>query len=58
MKKILACILVITLLFTGCSLTAPKIEGTQIKLSEIKYKSVANENKSQMQRLILCVCFI
>ncbi len=48
MKKILACILVITLLFTGCSLTAPKIEGTQIKLSDNKItvdgKTATNDN--------------
>ncbi len=48
MKKILACVLVMTLLFTGCSLVTPKIEGTQIKLSDNKItvdgKKVTNDS--------------
>lgn len=49
MKKILACVLVITLIFTGCSLVnEQKIDGTQIKLSDNKItvdgKTVTNDN--------------
>ena len=48
MKKILACIVAITLLFSGCSLAIPKIEGTQIKLSDNKItvdgKTITNDN--------------
>ncbi len=49
MKKILACVLVMTLLFAGCSLTnEQKIEGTQIKLSDKKItvdgKTVTNDS--------------
>lgn len=48
MKKILVCLLVITLLFSGCSLVTPKIEGTQIKLSDNKItvdgKAITNDN--------------
>ncbi len=48
MKKILACVLVMTLLFTGCSLVTPKIEGTQIKLSDNKItidgKTITNDS--------------
>lgn len=37
MKKILACVLVMVLMFTGCSLVnEQKIDGTQIKLSDKK----------------------
>ena len=48
MKKILACVLVMTLLFTGCSLVnGQKIDGTQIKLSDDKItvdgKKVTND---------------
>ena len=48
MKRFLACVIVLTLLFTGCSLAIPKIEGTQIKLSDNKItvdgKAVTNDN--------------
>ncbi len=49
MKKILACVLVITLIFTGCSLVnEQKIDGTQIKLSDNKItvdgKTVTNDS--------------
>lgn len=49
MKKILACVLVLTLIFTGCSLVnEQKIDGTQIKLSDNKItvdgKTVTNDN--------------
>ena len=48
MKKILACVLVMVLMFTGCSLVnEQKIEGTQIKLSDKKItvdgKAVTND---------------
>lgn len=48
MKKILACVLVMVLMFTGCSLVnEQKIEGTQIKLSDKKItvdgKTVTND---------------
>ena len=49
MKKILACVLVLTLIFTGCSLVnEQKIDGTQIKLSDNKItvdgKTVTNDS--------------
>ena len=48
MKKVLACIIVITLLFSGCSFATPEIEGTQIKLSDNKItvdgKMVTSDN--------------
>lgn len=48
MKKILACVLVMVLMFTGCSLVnEQKIDGTQIKLSDNKItvdgKAVTND---------------
>ena len=48
MKKILACVLVMVLMFTGCSLVnGQKIDGTQIKLSDDKItvdgKKVTND---------------
>ncbi len=52
MKKVLACLLVITLLLSGCSLATPKIEGTQIKLSDNKItvdgKIVTNDNTQEV----------
>ncbi len=48
MKKILACIVVITLLLSGCSLTTSKIDGVQIKLTDNKItvdgKKISNDN--------------
>ncbi len=48
MKKLLACLVVITLLFSGCNLTNPKIEGVQIKLSDNKItvdgNKITNDN--------------
>ena len=48
MKKILACLVVITLLFSGCSLATPKIDGIQIKLADNKItvdgKKISNDN--------------
>ncbi len=36
MKKILASLVVVALLFSGCSVSSPEIEGTQINLSDDK----------------------
>ena len=48
MKKILACLVVITLLFTGCSLATPKFDSVQINLSDSKItvdgKKITNDN--------------
>ncbi len=48
MKRLLACLVVITLLLSGCALNEPEIEGTQIKLSDNKItvdgKEVTNDN--------------
>ena len=48
MKKILACLVVITLLFTGCSLATQKIDGVQINLSDSKItvdgNKITNDN--------------
>ncbi len=43
MKKLLACLVVITLLFSGCSIAAPKVDDIQIKLSDNKITVDGNE---------------
>ena len=48
MKKLIACLAVIVLLFTACSVAEPQIDGTQIKLSDGKItvdgQEITNDN--------------
>ncbi|MBQ3553514.1 MAG: carbohydrate-binding domain-containing protein [Clostridia bacterium] len=48
MKRLLVFLIGVTIMLSGCSFTAPKIEGTQIKLSDNKItidgKEITNDN--------------
>ena len=43
MKKIIVCLLMYALTLSGCSVSAPKIEGTQINLSDNQITVDGNE---------------
>ena len=48
MKRLLMYLIMITIILSGCSFTAPEIDGTQIKLSDNKItvdgKEITNDN--------------
>jgi hypothetical protein len=52
MKKVLVCIIILSLLLSGCSLITPKIEGTQISLSDSKITVDGNEITSDRSQAV------